>query len=66
MHWLLLLVGHKKINFSKKISYYFSGGLFYLWKNIGQMLEEEFVATGEGAGAGDSSQNVTPEMVRTN
>lgn len=34
-----------------------------MWKNLGQMLEEEFVTTGEGAGAGDLSQNVTPEMV---
>ena len=62
MHWLLSLVSHK---FEKKffILTYVSGGLFYLWKNLGQMLEEEFVTTGEGAGAGDLSQNVTPEMV---
>ena len=42
------------------------GGLFSLWKDLGTMLEADFVMDGDGAGAGHLQHNVTPSMVSEN
>ena len=42
---------------------FFIGGLFSLWKDLGDMLAAEFIIGGNGDGDEHLTTTVTPEMV---